>query len=113
VFLSDRVQPVVVEIQIRTIAMDFWASLEHKIYYKYDKAVPERLIEELREASLAASELDAKMERLHDEVLQHSRETADLRPGVERSAGPFTPSWEVLDSYLRGRPDADDPGVAG
>ena len=36
VFLSDRVEHVTVEIQIRTIAMDFWASLEHKIYYKYE-----------------------------------------------------------------------------
>jgi putative GTP pyrophosphokinase len=111
VFLSDRVQPVVVEIQIRTIAMDFWASLEHKIYYKYDKAVPERLIDELREASLAASELDAKMERLHEEVLQHSRDTAELGTGAEKMAGPFTPSWELLDSYLRTSPGT--PSLAG
>ena len=35
VHLSDRVVPVTVELQIRTVAMEFWASLEHKIYYKY------------------------------------------------------------------------------
>lgn len=110
VFLSDRVQPVVVEIQIRTIAMDFWASLEHKIYYKYDKAVPQRLLDELKEASLAASELDEKMERLHDEVLQHSRDTATEHPEGQ-SASPFAPSWELLDSYLRGKPGA--MGAAG
>src|SRR5690606_16916110 len=40
VFLSDRVEQVCVEVQIRTIAMDFWASLEHKIFYKYNKSVP-------------------------------------------------------------------------
>lgn len=40
VFMSDGEQKVFVEIQIRTIAMDFWASLEHKIYYKYDKEIP-------------------------------------------------------------------------
>lgn len=34
IFMSDRMEHVYVEIQIRTIAMDFWASLEHKIYYK-------------------------------------------------------------------------------
>ncbi|MEC1178159.1 GTP pyrophosphokinase family protein [Metasolibacillus meyeri] len=68
VFMSDRVEKVYVEIQIRTIAMDFWASLEHKIYYKYDNAVPERLTVELKEAALAASELDRKMEGLHQEV---------------------------------------------
>ena len=36
IFMSDRADDVYVEVQIRTIAMDFWASLEHKIYYKYD-----------------------------------------------------------------------------
>ena len=40
VFMSDRVEKVFVELQIRTIAMDFWASLEHKFFYKYNKAVP-------------------------------------------------------------------------
>ena len=69
VFMSDHVEQVKVEIQIRTIAMDFWASLEHKIYYKYNRDVPERLLGELREAALAANRLDVKMERLHDEVV--------------------------------------------
>ena len=69
VFMSDHVEQVKVEIQIRTIAMDFWASLEHKIYYKFNRDVPERLLEELRAAALAANGLDMKMERLHDEVV--------------------------------------------
>jgi putative GTP pyrophosphokinase len=69
VFMSDHVERVKVEVQIRTIAMDFWASLEHKIYYKYHRAVPETLLDELREAAQAASRLDVKMERLHDEVV--------------------------------------------
>jgi putative GTP pyrophosphokinase len=69
VFMSDHVEQVKVEIQIRTIAMDFWASLEHKIYYKYNRDVPERLLEELRDAALTANRLDVKMERLHDEVV--------------------------------------------
>lgn len=68
VFMSDRVEHTYVEVQIRTIAMDFWASLEHKIYYKYDKEVPERLTMELKEAALSAKELDVKMERLHHEI---------------------------------------------
>lgn len=69
VFMSDRVEQVRVEVQIRTIAMDFWASLEHKIYYKYDREVPERLLEDLRQAADAANRLDVEMERLHEEVL--------------------------------------------
>ncbi|WP_214484865.1 GTP pyrophosphokinase family protein [Bacillus sp. SM2101] len=43
IFMSDREDLVPVEIQIRTIAMDFWASLEHKIYYKYNKEIPQRM----------------------------------------------------------------------
>jgi putative GTP pyrophosphokinase len=68
VFLSNRTEIVPVEIQIRTIAMDFWASLEHKIYYKYDRAVPAELVAELTEAANAARELDHRMARLRDQV---------------------------------------------
>ncbi|WP_137875844.1 GTP pyrophosphokinase family protein [Rhodococcus sp. Q] len=68
VYLSDRTESTYVEIQIRTIAMDFWASLEHKIYYKFDRAVPPRLLDELKQAADAATELDRTMARLHDEV---------------------------------------------
>ncbi|HWJ77390.1 MAG TPA: GTP pyrophosphokinase family protein, partial [Niallia sp.] len=68
VFLSNRVEEVSVEVQIRTIAMDFWASLEHKIYYKFDEGVPEHLLAELKEAADAAHELDLKMKRIKDRV---------------------------------------------
>ncbi|WP_191567061.1 GTP pyrophosphokinase family protein [Metabacillus idriensis] len=68
VFMSDRQEDILVEIQIRTIAMDFWASLEHKIYYKYKKEIPEQLTKELKEASISAAELDRKMEKLHNEI---------------------------------------------
>lgn len=68
VFMSDRVEKVFVELQIRTIAMDFWASLEHKIFYKYDKQIPERIKMDLKDAALSAFELDLKMENLNKEV---------------------------------------------
>src|SRR5690554_850164 len=68
VFLSDRTEYVCVEVQIRTIAMDFWASLEHKIFYKYNKAVPERMLQELKNAAITANALDHQMERLMIEV---------------------------------------------
>ncbi|WP_010287750.1 GTP pyrophosphokinase [Kurthia massiliensis] len=68
VYLSDRCEEVYVEMQIRTIAMDFWASLEHKIYYKYNKKIPQRLIDELKEAAVSAAELDHKMEKLNKEI---------------------------------------------
>jgi putative GTP pyrophosphokinase len=65
VFRSSHTARVPVEIQIRTIAMDFWASLEHKIYYKYQGEVPPNLLSELTQAAEAATRLDEKMESLH------------------------------------------------
>ena len=68
IFLSDRVIHTKVEIQIRTIAMDFWASLEHKIYYKFEGNAPEYISQELRECSGMISMLDAKMLSLNEAV---------------------------------------------
>ncbi len=68
IFMSDRTENVCVEVQIRTIAMDFWASLEHKIYYKFNKQVLQHLNIELTEAAEAAHKLDQKMEKLHQEM---------------------------------------------
>ncbi len=68
VFMSDREEEVYVELQIRTVAMDFWASLEHKIYYKYNGEIPNRLTKEITEAANVANELDMKMEKLNKEV---------------------------------------------
>lgn len=68
VFLSTGPIPVVVEIQIRTIAMDFWASLEHKIFYKYDGDVPAHLAMDLLNAAYLAEQLDQRMEQLHREI---------------------------------------------
>jgi putative GTP pyrophosphokinase len=68
VFLSDEVRRVPVELQIRTVAMDFWASVEHKIYYKYDQEIPGALVEELSAAARVAHELDERMAELHRTV---------------------------------------------
>ena len=68
IFLSDRVIDTKVEIQIRTIAMDFWASLEHKIYYKFEGNAPEYISQELRECSGMISMLDAKTLSLNEAV---------------------------------------------
>lgn len=68
VFLSDRTVDVKVEIQIRTVAMDFWASLEHKINYKFEGNAPENVKEELIECSQMVSELDNRMQELNEEI---------------------------------------------
>ncbi len=68
VFLTDGAAPVTVEVQMRTIAMDFWASLEHKIFYKYREDVPQSLLDGLREAAESAATLDHRMQDLHTEM---------------------------------------------
>lgn len=61
IFLSDSVVEAKVEIQIRTIAMDFWASLEHKIYYKFEGKAPDYISRDLRDCADMVSILDEKM----------------------------------------------------
>ena len=68
VFLSDRILDVKVEIQIRTVAMDFWASLEHKIHYKFEGNAPDHIRRELVECAMMVSDLDAKMLSLNEEI---------------------------------------------
>lgn len=74
IFLSDRVVDTKVEIQIRTIAMDFWASLEHKIYYKFEGNAPEYISRDLQECAGIVSMLDAKMLSLNEAILQAKEE---------------------------------------
>jgi putative GTP pyrophosphokinase len=68
VFVSDGPVDVKVEIQIRTIAMDFWASLEHKIYYKFEGDAPEYIKDELAECAKMINALDDRMLALNDAV---------------------------------------------
>ncbi|XME02480.1 GTP pyrophosphokinase family protein [Lachnospiraceae bacterium C1.1] len=68
IFLSDGCVDTKVEIQIRTVAMDFWASLEHKINYKFEGEAPEHIKRELFECAEMVSDLDAKMMSLNDEL---------------------------------------------
>ena len=77
IFLSYTVVPTRVEIQIRTVAMDFWASLEHKIYYKYDGHAPEYIRSELRECAEMISYLDSKMLAINEEI--HSLKQEAMR----------------------------------
>ena len=77
IFLTDRVIDTKVEIQIRTIAMDFWASLEHKIYYKFEGDAPEYISRDLRECAGIVSMLDAKMLSLNEAILQAKEEQED------------------------------------
>lgn len=64
VFLSSGAVPVRVEIQLRTIAMDFWASIEHKIYYKYQEKAPRSIQKQLKECAELIANLDDRMYHL-------------------------------------------------
>lgn len=68
VFLAEGRVMVPVEVQIRTIAMDFWASLEHSMRYKAPDGVPEEISAELKQAALDIEALDHRMQSIHDRV---------------------------------------------
>lgn len=74
IFLSNDVINTKVEIQIRTIAMDFWASLEHKIYYKFEGKAPEGIREELRQCADIISYLDQKMLSINESVKKYDKD---------------------------------------
>ena len=73
VYLTDGPVETKVEIQIRTVAMDFWASLEHKIYYKSDFEAPDYLQRELKACADVVDMLDAKMFSLNQAILEWNR----------------------------------------
>ncbi|NCB93547.1 MAG: GTP pyrophosphokinase family protein [Clostridia bacterium] len=70
VYLSDGVVDTKVEIQIRTVAQDFWASLEHKIYYKFEGNAPDFISQDLQACAKIVSELDEKMLSLNEAIQQ-------------------------------------------
>ena len=76
VYLSDGVVDTKVEIQIRTIAQDFWASLEHKIYYKFEGDGPDFISRDLRACAQIVAELDEKMLSLNEAIQKCSPENA-------------------------------------
>ena len=67
-FTEKGMEQITAEIQIRTIAMDFWASLEHKIYYKFEGDAPDYISRELQECAQMVSELDDKMLSLNEAI---------------------------------------------
>ena len=79
IFLSDRIVDAKVEIQIRTVAMDFWASLEHKIHYKFEGDAPEHIKAELIECARMVADLDSRMLSLNDEIIEISMQQEMIR----------------------------------
>lgn len=71
VFLSDSVIETKVEIQIRTVAQDFWATLEHKMHYKFEGNGPESITKELKECAKYIADLDKRMQELNNEIQKY------------------------------------------
>lgn len=72
IYLNNTIEYVQAEIQIRTIAMDFWASLDHKIQYKFPNDIPEDVKKEMYNCSLDIQELDKKMYQLNETVKRYN-----------------------------------------
>jgi putative GTP pyrophosphokinase len=70
IFLEDETKDVTVEVQLRTIAMDFWAALEHKLRYKKDlpEAQQEKLAAALEQCAQDSARLDARMQEIKNEL---------------------------------------------
>ncbi|OOM71475.1 GTP pyrophosphokinase YwaC [Clostridium puniceum] len=68
IFFSDHEELVKVEVQIRTIAMDFWASLEHKLYYKKSGESPVHITQDLKECADLIASTDMRMQDIQKQV---------------------------------------------
>ena len=68
VYFAEQKREIPVEVQIRTIAMDFWASLEHSMKYKKEISAPERIAERLKTCADRIAELDAEMQAIRQQI---------------------------------------------
>ena len=74
IYLNETVEHVEAEIQIRTSAMDFWASIDHKVQYKFPSEIPEEVKKEMYNCSLDIRKLDEKMQQLNEFVNKYNKE---------------------------------------
>jgi putative GTP pyrophosphokinase len=68
VYLVTGEKKLLVEIQVRTLAMNFWATIEHSLNYKYQDDFPEELSDRLQRAGEAAFKLDTEMSEIREEI---------------------------------------------
>ena len=73
VYTKDGSHKLQVEIQIRTMAMNFWATIEHSLRYKYKEELPEILSKRLKAAADAVLALDCEMSAIRDEIVDAQR----------------------------------------
>ena len=68
VYLSDRTMPVRAEVQLRTVAMDFWASLEHDLRYKSSKEIPKDICLQMHDCADEIAHIDHKMQEIYKKI---------------------------------------------
>ena len=89
VFLSSHTELVPVEIQIRTIAMDFWASLEHQLRYKSNHETTQQLRRRLQHCAEASAALDREMQDIYREINGASAAEAQPKQAEADNAAPM------------------------
>ena len=73
VYTSVGEKEILAEIQIRTLAMNFWATVEHSINYKFNENIPEHVKHKLKNAADAAYQLDMEMSQIKDEIIDSQK----------------------------------------
>ena len=68
VYLAEHTELVTVEVQIRTVAMDFWASLEHDLRYKTDKNIPSEMLLEMVQCAEEIARIDQTMQNIYKRI---------------------------------------------
>ena len=70
IYLSERTEYVIAEVQLRTVAMDFWASLEHEMHYKSEKNIPSDIVEQMLKSADEIAAIDQKMQDIYHRIQQ-------------------------------------------
>ncbi|MCL1950797.1 MAG: GTP pyrophosphokinase family protein [Turicibacter sp.] len=103
----DGLKKVMVEFQIRTLAMNFWAIIEHSLNYKYDDQIPEEIKDRLKQAAEAASWLDAQMSAIRDEIAE-AQQTFEKRQAEDRKDLELPTSFTTNEDYLTKKYKGDE-----
>lgn len=78
IFLSDEKKYMKVEVQFRTIAMDFWASVEHKLKYKKNIKNPEQIAEQLKNCANTIADVDFRMQTIRHDIDKVAEQEEDI-----------------------------------
>lgn len=109
IFLASEKKNMKVELQFRTIAMDFWASLEHKMYYKFEGNAPENIRRELKECADLVGFLDRKMMAINEEIRKYSPEEEEgvlISDSLRRLYGMVNEENESKEAILHNEKEA-------